>query len=213
MVTGENESPILVPEFLTGRMPSRSHLNQYQDDLNALHDTTIPAQERTAPAAESDPINRLADVLTGVQNRPTAQQLTIRPVNSKTMTFDGKSEEFELFEDLFHTMIKLQPEMSEQTKINHFYSLLRKNALQTFMKISTANRQTLEDELVNIRRKYVKPEYQATAKHKRHCLVFVANTMKLPDFLEELNQGSEKTFGDNAQKIIDTQLTQNCHRK
>ena len=28
MVTGENESPILVPEFLTGRIPSRSHLNQ-----------------------------------------------------------------------------------------------------------------------------------------------------------------------------------------
>ena len=205
MVTGENESPIEVPEFLTGRIPSTSHLNRSNDDLPLL-DTTIPAQERIATAADSDPITRLADVLTTMQNRPTAQQLTIRPVNSNTMTFDGKSEKFELFEDLFHTMIKMQPEMTEQMKINHFHSLLRKNALQTFRNISSSNRQTLEDVLVIFRRKYVKPESQATAKHKWHRLVFDPNTMKLPDFLEELNQGAEKAFGDHAQKMIDSLL-------
>ena len=205
MLTGENESPIEVHEFLTGRMPSTSHLNRSNDDLPLL-DTTIPAQKRPALAPEQDPINRLADVLTSMQNRPTAQQLTIRPVNSNTMTFDGKSEKFELFEDLFHTMIKMQPDMTEQMKINHFHSLLRKNALQTFRNISTANRQTLEDVLVIFRRKYVKPESQATAKHKWHRLVFDPNTTKLPDFLEELNQGAEKAFGDNAQKMIDSLL-------
>ena len=205
MVTGENESPIEVPEFLTGRMPSTSHLNRSNDDFPLL-DTTIPAQKRPALAPEQDPINRLADVLTSMQNRPTAQQLTIRPVNSNTMTFDGKREKFELFEDLFHTMIKMQPDMTEQMKINHFHSLLRKNALQTFRNISTANRQTLEDVLVIFRRKYVKPQSQATAKHKWHRLVFDPNTTKLPDFLEELNQGAEKAFGDNAQKMIDSLL-------
>ena len=30
--------------------------------------------------------------------------------------------------------------------------------------------------------------------------------MKLPDFLEELNQGAEKAFGDNAQHMIDSLL-------
>ena len=203
MVTGENESPTDIPEFLTGRMPSRSHLNRSHDDLNPLLDTTIPAQERTVPAPEQDPINRLADVLTSMQNRPTAQQPTIRPVNSNTMTFDGKSKKFGLFVYLFHTMIKL---MSEQMKYNHFHSLLRKNALQTFRNISTANRQTLEDVLVIFRRKYVKPESQATAKHKWHRLVFDPNTTKLPHFFEELNQGAEKAFGDHAQKIIDSLL-------
>ena len=82
MVTGEKESSFDVPEFLKGRMPSRSHLhrsNRSYDDLNPLLDTTIPAQEGTVPAPEQDPINRLADVLTSMQNRPTAQQLTIRP--------------------------------------------------------------------------------------------------------------------------------------
>ena len=204
MVTGDNESLNQVPEFLTGRISSRNHPDRSFEDIN-LH-TTIPAQERIATAADSDPITRLADVLTTMQNRPTAQQLTIRPVNSNTMTFDGKSEKFELFEDLFHTMIKMQPEMTEQMKINHFHSLLRKNALQTFRNISSSNRQTLEDVLVIFRRKYVKPESQATAKHKWHRLVFDPNTMKLPDFLEELNQGAEKAFGDHAQKMIDSLL-------
>ena len=204
MVTGDNESPNQVPEFLTGRILSRNHLDQSYEDINL--NTTIPAQERPAPVAESDPITRLADVLTNMQNRPTAQQLTIRPVNSNTMTFDGKSEKFELFEDLFHTMIKMQPEMTEQMKINHFHSLLRKNALQTFRNINSTNRQTLEDVLVIFRRKYVKPESQATAKHKWHRLVFDPNMMKLPDFLEELNQGAEKAFGDHAQKMIDSLL-------
>ena len=204
MVTGDNESPNPVPEFLTGHISSRNHLDRSFEDINL--DTTIPAQERIATATDSDPITRLADVLTTMQNRPTAQQLTIRPVNSNTMTFDGKSEKFELFEDLFHTMIKMQPEMTEQMKINHFHSLLRKNALQTFRNISSTNRQTLEDVLVIFRRKYVKPESQATAKHKWHRLVFDPNTMKLPDFLEKLNQGAEKAFGDNAQKMIDSLL-------
>ena len=204
MVTGDNESPNPVPEFLTGRIPSRTHLNQSYEDINL--DTTMPAHERVATAADPDPITRLADVLTTMQNRPTAQQLTIRPVNSNTMTFDGKSEKIELFEDLFHTMIKMQPEMTEQMKINHFHSLLRKNALQTFRNINSTNRQTLEDVLVIFRRKYVKPESQATAKHKWHRLVFDPNTMKLPDFLEELNQGAEKAFGDHAQKMIDSLL-------
>ena len=204
MVTEENESPIDVPEFLTGRIPSRSHLHGSHDDLNQILDTTIPAQERTVPAPEQDPINRLAEVLTSMQNRPTAQQRTIRPVNFNTMTFDGKSEKFELFEDLFHPMVKMQPEMSEQMTINHFHSLLWKNALQTFRNISTVSRQTLEVVLVIFRRKYVKSESQTTAKHKWHRLVFDPNRMKLPDFLEELNRGAEKAFGDNAQKMIDS---------
>ena len=204
MVTGVSESPNPVPEFLTGRIPSRRHLNQSYEDINL--DTTIPAHERIATAADPDPITRLADVLTTMQNRPTAQQLTIRPVNSNTMTFDGKSEKFELFEDLFHTMIKMQPEMTEQMKINHFHSLLRKNALQTFRNINSTNRQTLEDVLVIFRQKYVKPESQATAKHKWHRLIFDPNTMKLPDFLEEMNQGAEKALGDHAQKMIDSML-------
>ena len=103
-------------------------------------------------------------------------------------------------------MIKMQPESTEAIKINHFHSLLRKNALQTFRNNNSTNKQTLEDILAIFRRKYVKPESQASAKHKWHRLVFDPNTMKLPDFLEELNQGAEKAFGENAQAMIDSLL-------
>ena len=142
--------------------------------------------------------------MVNLQNKP--QSMTIRPVQTTPMTFDAKSEKFELFQDLFHTMIKMQPAMTEQMLINHFCSLLRKGALQTFRNINSINRQTLEDVLVIFRRKYVKPESQATAKHKWHRLTFDPNTMKMPDVLYELNQGAKKVFGVNAKSMIDNLL-------
>ena len=213
MVTGANLTSHMVPEFLTGRpMHPRKNIPQQNDDNDDMQNTTLPAQQmpmRTTKAITElpvDPINRLADVIMGMNSKPSAQTLMVRPVSTTTLTFDGKSEKFELFEDLFHTMIKMQPDMTEAMKINHFHSLLRKNALQTFRNINSANRQTLEDVLVVFRRKYLKPESQATAKHKWHKLVFDPNTMKLPDFLQELNQGAEKAFGEHAQAMIDSLL-------
>ena len=168
---------------------------------------TVPqVPETTASNTPSDPINRLAEVLVGMNNCPSAQTLMVRPVSTTTLTFDEKSEKFKLVEDLFHTMIKMQPNLTETMKMNHFHSLLRKNALQTFRNINTANRQSLEDILAVFRRKYVKPESQATAKHKWLRLVFDPDTMKLPDILEELNQGAENAFGVNAQAMIDSLL-------
>ena len=205
MVTGANEAQQQpIPEFLTGRIHSIPNLERQQSNHNVSLDTTLPAPEPEVSEPPQDPLNRLADVLVNLQNKP--QTMTIRPVQTTPMTFDGKSEKFELFEDLFHTMIKMQPAMTEQMKINHFHSLLRKGALQTFRNINSNNRQTLEDVLIIFRRKYVKPESQATAKHKWHRLTFDPTTMKLPDFLEELNQGAEKAFGENVKSMIDSLL-------
>ena len=213
MVTGANLTPHMVPEFLTGRpMQSRKNIPQQYDDNDYMLDTTLPAQQMPMRTTEAiteppvDPINGLADVIMGMNSKPSAQTPRVRPVSTTTLTFDGKSEKFELFEDLFHTMIKMQPDMTEAMKNNHFHSLLRKNALQTFRNISSANRQTLEVVLAVFCRKYVKPELQATAKHKWHKLVFDPNTMKLPDFLEDLNHGAEKAFGEHAQAMIDSLL-------
>ena len=215
MVTGANFTPHLVPEFLTGRpMQSRNTIPLPNPSTDDTLETTLPAQQNPIPINTQetpreppvDPINRLADVIMGMNTKQPSQTLMVRPVSTTTLTFDGKSEKFELFEDLFHTMIKMQPDMTETMKINHFHSLLRKNALQTFRNINSTNRQTLEDILAVFRRKYVKPESQATAKHKWHKLVFDPNTMKLPDFLEERNQGAEKAFGEHAQAMIDSLL-------
>ena len=219
MVTGANLTPKMVPDFLTGRpMQSRNKTPRQQCINDDTLDTTLPAQQipphgNTNSEPPIDPINRLADVIMGMNNKPSAQTLMARPVSTTTLTFDGKSEKFELFEDLFHTMIKMQPDMTEAMKINHFHSLLRINALETFRNINTAKRQTLEDVLAVFRRKYVKPESQATAKHKWHKLVFDPNTMKLPDFLEELNQGADKAFGEHVQAMIDSLLYAKLPRK
>ena len=97
----------------------------------------------------------------------------------------------------------MQPELTEAMKINHFQAHLRKEALQTFGNISTSNKKTLDNVLIVFRRKYVKPESQATAKHKWQKLTFDLNTKSLPDFFEELN---ECAFGDNAQNKIDSLL-------
>ena len=110
-------------------------------------------------------------------------------------------------------MIKMQTDMAETMKRNHFHSLLRKSVLQTFRNINTANRQTLEDILAVFRRKYNKPESQPTAKHKWHRLVFDTSTMKVPNFLEELNQGAKQTFGENAQSMVDSLLYANLPPK
>ena len=105
--------------------------------------------------------------------------------------FDGKKEKFEIFEDLFHNMLKMQPEMTEAWEINHFHMHLRKEALQTFRNINANNERTLEDVLIVFCRKNFKLEIRATAKHKWHKLTFDPNTVSLPDTLEELNENAE----------------------
>ena len=150
---------------------------------------------------------RLADTISGIATQRRPQTTTmLKPVSTSTLIFNGKNEIFELFEDLFHTMLKMQPEMTEAMKINHFHAHLRIEALQTFRIISALKKETLDDVLIVSRRKYVKPESQATAKHKWHKLTFDANSKSLSDFLEKLNECAARAFGDNAQQFIDSFL-------
>ena len=118
-------------------------------------------------------------------------------------TFDGKSEKFELFEDLFQTSLKIHNQLTEEDKINYFHSLMRGDALQTFKNITSPNRETLVEILNVFRRKYVKPQSMATAKHKFQRLVFNPTNQKLIDFLDELQKLAKDAFGVAAQAIIE----------
>ena len=138
MVTGANLTPHIVPEFLTGRpMHFKSHMSHQYTTNDDMLDTTLPAEQIPVhtndrdipPEIPIDPINRLADVIMGMNNKSSAQTLMVRPVSTTALTIDGKSEKLERFENLFHTMINMQPGMTETMKIYHFHSLLRKNAL------------------------------------------------------------------------------------
>ena len=213
MVTGQTAQTNQFPEFLTGRTitPRESPLHQYQNlSTQVSQDKNLPVVEQTPTNQNletNNSINRLVDAIAGIttQQRPQAATM-LKPVSANTLIFDGKNEKLELFEDLFNTMLKMQPEMTEAMKINHFHAHLRKEALQTFRNITAVNKKTLDDVLIVFRRKYVKPESQATAKHKWHKLTFNPNTKSLPDFLEELHECAERAFGDNAQHMIDSLL-------
>ena len=213
MVTGQTAHINQIPEFLTGRTQTSRNpsSHQYQNlSTQVSQDNNLPVVEHTPTHQNLDAnnsISRLADAIAGITTQQPSQATTmLKPVSTSTLIFDGKNEKFELFEDLFHTMLKMQPEMTEAMKINHFHAHLRKEALQTFRNISAVNKKTLDDVLIVFRRKYVKPDSQATAKHKWHKLTFDPNTKSLPDFLEELNECAEKAFGDNAQHMIDSLL-------
>ena len=142
-MTGATDTQRQTPEFLTGRIHSNLNLEKQESIHNVSLDTTLPVPEPNAPETPQDPINRLADKLVNLQNKP--QSMTIRRVMTTPMTFDDKIEKFENFEDLIHKMIKIQPAMIKQMKINYFNSLLRNVALQTFRNINSINSQTLED--------------------------------------------------------------------
>ena len=118
-------------------------------------------------------------------------------------TFDGKSEKFELLEDLFQTSLKIHNQLTEEDKTNYFHSVMRGDALQTFKNISSPNRENLTEILTVFHRKYVKPQSMATAKHKFQQLVFNPANQKLNDFLDELQKLAKDAFGVDAQAIIE----------
>ena len=118
-------------------------------------------------------------------------------------TIDGKSEKFELFENLFQISLKIHNQLTEEAKINYFHSLMRGYALQTFKNITSPNRENLGEILTVFRKKYLKPQSMATAKHKFQRLVFNPANQKLIDFLDELQNLAKDAFGVATQAIIE----------
>ena len=74
-----------------------------------------------------------------------------KSVTTTMPTFDGKSEKFELFEDLFQTSLKIHNQLPDEDKINYFQSLMRGDALQTFKNIARPNRGNLGENLTVFR--------------------------------------------------------------
>ena len=82
---------------------------------------------RTQNLDANNSINRLADAIAGVATQQRSQAATmLKPVSTNTLIFDWKNEKFEFYENLFHKMLQMQPEMTETKKINHFHVHLRK---------------------------------------------------------------------------------------
>ena len=80
---------------------------------------------------------------------------------------------------------------------------MRGDALQTFKNINGPTRENLEEILAVFRRKYVKPQSMATAKHKFQKLVFNPAKQNLVDFFDELQKLAKDAFGRAAHAIIE----------
>ena len=142
---------------------------QSSNNKTTTHDEHLIAEPLNI---QQDPVNQIA---MAIEKRAScnSQPSLFHPKN--TLTFNGKlekNEKFEYFEDLFHTTLRMQPALTEEMKINHFHAHLRGLALKTFKNIERTPTTTLEDILVVFRRKNVKPESSAFAKHRFFCLVF-----------------------------------------
>ena len=113
-------------------------------------------------------------------------------------TFDGKSEKFRLFEDLFQNN-----QSTEDDRIKYFHFFMMGDALQTFGNIIGLTRENLGKILAVFRRKYMEPQSMATAKHKFQKLVFNPANQKVLDFLDELQELANDAFGIAAHAVIE----------
>ena len=163
MVTGNQEEiPYCYPGTASGKQKKAPSTSQRQF-----------RSENTAATIETDQILLALQQLAtngnsaNFNNNINRISKLLKSFTTTMPTFDGKSEKFELFEDLFQSCLKLHNQMTEEDKINYFRSLMRGgDALQTFKNIASFNRENLGEILTVFRRKYVKHLSMATAKHK-----------------------------------------------
>ena len=199
IILNENRQKRADYHMVTG--PTKNILRQSSTNSNT---TNTLGQTPLEHPESTDHVSQIAIAIENLARRNTEPQL-FHPKN--TLTFNGKlekNEKFEYFEDVLHTTLEMQPHLTEDMKINHFHAHLRGLALKTFKNIQRTSTTTLEDMLVVFRRKYVKPESSASAKHRFNRLMFQPENQKLPDFLEDLQESAEKAFGEAAPQLIES---------
>ena len=227
MVTGVQRESLCVCDMVTGvTEQTRSQrdilTNSHEEVMYCSPSTSSGKQkknrstsqlqfrsENTPATIETDQIllalQQLANNNNSANFRNNINRISKLPKSLTTTmpTFDGKSEKFELFEDLFQTSLKIHNQLTEEDRINYFHSLMRGDALQTFKNINGPTQENLGEILAVFRRKYVKPQSVATAKHKFQKLVFNTANQKLVDFLDELQKLAKDAFGIAAHAIIE----------
>ena len=193
MVTGVQEEIRYCPDMVTGVQEEIPHCSSGTSSgkQKKVRSTSQPQfrSENTPATTEADQIllalHQLATNINSANVNTNSNRISKLPkyLTTTMPTFDGKSEKFELFEDLFQTSLKTHNQLTEEDKINYFHSLMRGDALQTFKNIDSPNRENLTEIFQQ--------------------LVFNPVNQKLIDFLDELQKLAKDAFGVGAQAIID----------
>ena len=127
--------------------------------------------------------------------------------------FDGKSDKFELFEDLFRKTIKMYPHHTEPQKINYVHSLLRGDGLQAFCNIEDSKKDSQDDNMTIFKRRFGDYLSMAKARCEWDSLKFDHATQKLHEFLDVLQKTAKEVFGSEAQLFIGLNRFNNNLRK
>ena len=89
-----------------------------------------------------------------------------------------------MFADFFQTNLKSHNQLTEEDRVNYFRSFIKGDALQTFKNNNGPIRKILGENPAVFRKKYVKPQSMAIAKHGFQKLAFDPANQKLVDFNE-----------------------------
>ena len=161
-------------------MVTRVSANQQEN--NHQRSSSLPPPNQRYP---DDFINKLIQSLQAATTHNTGVPRLPKAMSTTMPTFDGMTEKFEHFENLFQTSLKVYPNITEEEKRHYFHSLLRGEALQTFRNVTDATREYLNDIVSSFRRRYVRQQSVATARCKWENSSFNPSQQTFPDFLEQ----------------------------
>ena len=150
-------------------------------------------RSQSQPAAKERPA--AARTLFGADKADPTTLPMPKALTPSLPTFDGKSEKFELLEDLFRNNIKKYPHLTEPQKINYFHSLLRGDALQAFCNIEDSKKDSLDDIMTIFKRRFGDYLLMAKARCEWDSLKFDPTTQKLHEFLDVLQKTAKEAFG------------------
>ena len=159
------------------------------------------ARSQSQPTSKERPI--VARTLFASEKGDSTTLPMPKALTASLPTFDGKSEKFELFEDLFRNNIKMYPHLTEIQKINYFHSLLRGDALQAFCNIEDSKKDSLDEIMTIFKRRFGDYLSMAKARCEWDALRFDPSTQKLHEFLDILQKTAKEAFGAEAQQFID----------
>ena len=172
-----------------------------QQDNNRQRSSSLPPPNQRYPDEIIDKLLQSLQTATsynsGVPRLPKAMSTTMP-------TFDGKTDKFEHFKDLFQTSLKVYPKITEEEKIHYFHLFLRSEALQTFRNMTEATREHLNDILAGFCRRYIRQQSVATARCKWENLSFNPSQQTFPVFLEQYQKLAQEAYGEDAPRFIET---------
>ena len=145
------------------------------------------------------------------QTFPSANLLAMpKALTASLPVFDGKSEKFDLFEDLFRNNIKLYPHLTEIQKINYFHSLQRENALQAFCNLDDIKKDNLEEVIAAFKRRFGNFQSSAKARCEWDASPFDPTKQKLHEFLDTLQKTEKKPLYLRHKNSLEKQYTPKC---